>query len=374
MKFSLFNPWPVYGVPLKGEWPASPKLSDANATRQASHRAINISKLADEAGFDYITVAEHHYHPSQLSPNPLLSAAALSQHLTHAGVAVLGATLPLLNPIRTAEEVAMVDALTNGNMIIGFFRGTPNEFLTYGTNPSTTREVFEEQVSLILQAWTQPEPFAWAGRYFDYRMVSVWPRPVSSPHPSVLVSANSPTSAIYAARNRFKVGISFAPMDKTTQLVARFVEEAKTVGYAPQSEDILHRSFCCIAETDEKAEEIVERYKFGDMSHLFRAPYDFGITDALRAAIAAGESRVKGAAALAPIPGRERMATKGRPHFVGSPNTVARQIQQFSDQTGVGHFDLLFNDLVMDYDHACQGVRLFGAEVLPQLASTAVSV
>jgi hypothetical protein len=193
--FSLFDTMPVYGVPGTLSWPSSPSLSVPEATRTGLQCGIDIAVLAEEVGFDYITVAEHHYHPRQLSPNPMLSAAMLSQHLKRAGVAVLGATLPLVNPLRAAEEIAMVDAMLDGNMIIGLFRGTPHELLTYGTNPSETRGMFEEAVSLLIDAWTQPEPFAWFGRHYDYRTVAVWPRPVSTPHPRVLVSANSATSA-----------------------------------------------------------------------------------------------------------------------------------------------------------------------------------
>jgi alkanesulfonate monooxygenase SsuD/methylene tetrahydromethanopterin reductase-like flavin-dependent oxidoreductase (luciferase family) len=200
--FSLFDTMPVYGVPGSLSWPSSPSLSLPEATRTGLRRGIEIALLAEEVGFDYITVAEHHYHPRQLSPNPMLSAALLSQHLKRAGVAVLGATLPLVNPVRAAEEIAMVDAMLDGNLIIGLFRGTPHELLTYGTNPAETRDMFEEAVSLLINAWTQPEPFAWFGRHYEYRTVAVWPRPVSTPHPRVLVSATASGSASPSLRRR----------------------------------------------------------------------------------------------------------------------------------------------------------------------------
>jgi alkanesulfonate monooxygenase SsuD/methylene tetrahydromethanopterin reductase-like flavin-dependent oxidoreductase (luciferase family) len=370
--FSLFNTWPVYGVPDDLPWPTSPSLSVPGETRNSLRRGIELACLADEVGFDYVTVAEHHYHPRQLSPNPLLSAALLSQHLTNAGVAVLGATLPLVNPVRAAEEIAMVDAMCDGNLIIGLFRGTPHEFLTYGTNPSETREMFEEAVSLVINAWTQPEPFAWFGRHYDYRIVSVWPRPVSTPHPRILVSANSTASAVFAARNRFRVGVAFAPAPRTADMVSYFLAEAADHGYTPPASDILHRSHCFVAETDEEAQQFVIDSGFGDMGALFKIARDFGVTDALKASIAAGE---KGAPA-GPNNAPPVTAPKGGrrlPTFIGSPDTVAARIREFAATTGVGHFDLVFSDPTVDFEHTRRAVELFGREVIPQLKGAVVA-
>ncbi len=371
--FSLFDTWPVYGIPVTPEWPTPPVQSLPDTTRTGMRRGIEIAALADEVGFDYVTVAEHHYHPRQLSPNPLLSAALLSQHLKRAGISVLGATLPLVNPVRAAEEIAMVDAMYDGHMIIGLFRGTPHEFLTYGTNPTESREAFEEAVSLVINAWTQPEPFAWFGRHYDYRTVAVWPRPVSSPHPRVLVSANSTASAAFAARHRFKVGIAFAPAPRTADMVSYFLAEAADHGYTPPPSDILHRSHCFVAETDREAERIVEECGFGDMSRLFSITRDYGVTDELKRAIAAGETgSPAGPSNPPPVP-----AGKGGPRrlptFVGSPDTVAARIREFAAMTGVGHFDLVFTDPTIDFDHSRRAVELFGREVIPQLNAAVVA-
>ena len=361
MKFSLFNPWPVYDVPLNGEWPAAPRLSLPESTLSGVQKGIAISRLADQVGFDYITIAEHHYHPRQMTPNPFLIGAAVSQHLDRAGVAVLGATLPLVNPIRTAEEVCMLDALTGGKLLVGLFRGTPNEYLTYGTNPAETRPVFEEAVDLIREAWTQPEPFAWVGRYYDFRVVSVWPRPVQHPHPPILVSANSPASGTHAARNHFRIGIGFFPAGPVAKMVAHYLAEAERFGWTPSPEHVLHRGFCVVADTDQQAEDLVQRTRYGDMSALM-ARNDNGVMAALGKAMAG--SVPDGAAPSAP----SRAPSAGRPHFVGSPDTVARQIREFADLTGVGHFDLIFNDIQMPFEDAYSAALLFGKEVIPQFA------
>jgi alkanesulfonate monooxygenase SsuD/methylene tetrahydromethanopterin reductase-like flavin-dependent oxidoreductase (luciferase family) len=361
MKFSLFNPSPVYGVSRIGEWPVPPELSAPDATTEAIQRSIEISKIADDAGFDYITVAEHHYHPRQLSPNPMVLAAALAQHLHHAGIAVLGATLPMSNPLRSAEELAMLDALTGGKLLVGLFRGTPTEYLTYGTNPAETRDAFEEAVSLLLQAWTQPEPFSWVGRHYDYRVVAVWPRPVTAPHPPILVSAHSEASALHAAKNRFKAGFAFQPPGAVAKSAGFYREAAEQHGWTPEPDDQLYRSFCLVAETDEEAEELAARYAFGDMSQVFQS-HDPDVSAAIRQAMMGGGGGAPQGR------GRDGVPPSGsRPTFIGSPATVARQISEVADMTGVGHFDLLFNDVVLPFEEACRGVRMFGSEVMPRL-------
>jgi alkanesulfonate monooxygenase SsuD/methylene tetrahydromethanopterin reductase-like flavin-dependent oxidoreductase (luciferase family) len=92
---------------------------DANHLRQF--------RCADEFGFDWVTVAEHHYSGFSLTPNPMVMAGALSQIVRRAKIAVLGPTLPILNPVRVAEEIAMLDTMTGGRLVAGMMRGTPNE-------------------------------------------------------------------------------------------------------------------------------------------------------------------------------------------------------------------------------------------------------
>ena len=114
-------------------------------------------------------LAEHHYAPFSLTPNPMVMAGAVTQRVRRAKIALLGANIPILNPVRVAEEFAMLDVLTGGRVVAGMLRGTANEYVTYGTNPAESRERFEEALQLIVRAWTEPQPFGWLGRYYEYR-------------------------------------------------------------------------------------------------------------------------------------------------------------------------------------------------------------
>jgi alkanesulfonate monooxygenase SsuD/methylene tetrahydromethanopterin reductase-like flavin-dependent oxidoreductase (luciferase family) len=86
----------------------------------------------------------NHYSGFSLAPNPMVMAGALSQLIRRAKIAVLGPTLPILNPVRVAEEFAMLDMMSGGRLVAGVMRDTPNEYVTYNINPAESRERFAE--------------------------------------------------------------------------------------------------------------------------------------------------------------------------------------------------------------------------------------
>ena len=173
MKATLFSRVPYMGPAPGGVWPVPPAAFSPEDAEQSMDAAFDQFELADELGFDWITLAEHHYAPLSLTPNPMVMAGAVSQRVRRAKIALLGANLPSLNPVRVAEEFAMVDVLTGGRLVAGMLRGTATEYVTYGTNPAESRERFEEALQLILRAWTEPQPFGWLGRFYEYRTVAI---------------------------------------------------------------------------------------------------------------------------------------------------------------------------------------------------------
>jgi alkanesulfonate monooxygenase SsuD/methylene tetrahydromethanopterin reductase-like flavin-dependent oxidoreductase (luciferase family) len=88
-------------------------------------------------------------------------------------IALLGPIVPQSNPLLLAEEMAMLDTMAEGRLIVGMLRGTTNEMMTYDLNPEGSRERTDEGMELILRAWKELQPFGWQGRHFHYRTVSV---------------------------------------------------------------------------------------------------------------------------------------------------------------------------------------------------------
>src|SRR6266498_690933 len=142
--------------------------------------------LMEEIGFDGIGFNEHHTSPYGLMTSPNLMAAAASQRLQRMKILIYGNLLPIHEPLRLAEELAMLDCLTGGRLISGFARGIPREHMVYNVSLAESRDRFEEAWEIIKLAWTE-EVFSYQGKYWSYKDVAIWPRPVQQPHPPVWV-------------------------------------------------------------------------------------------------------------------------------------------------------------------------------------------
>lgn len=116
-----------------------------------------------------------------------------------------------------------------------------------------SRERFEEAVQLVIRTFTEPEPFGWEGRYFRFRNIALFPLPAQRPHPRILLSGNSASSARFAGRMRCDLGISFMPPAQAAACVAAYREAAAESGWEPTADNILYRQFCYVAETGEQA-------------------------------------------------------------------------------------------------------------------------
>ena len=144
MKASLFCTARYMGAAPHDMWPLSGEYYSGDAAVRSMETAFDQFRCADEFGFDWVTVAKYHYSGFSLTPNPMVMAGALSQLVRRAKIAVLGPTLPILNPVRVAEEFAMLDTMSGGRLIAGMMRGTPNEYVTYKINPAELPERFAE--------------------------------------------------------------------------------------------------------------------------------------------------------------------------------------------------------------------------------------
>src|SRR5262249_32516586 len=97
--------------PLPPEWPIPSGPYDPRAGGQASRGMIERLQYVEELGFDWVSVSEHHYSPRILTPSPIVAAAFLAAHLKRVTIALLGPIVSQSNPVRVAEEIAMLDTM-----------------------------------------------------------------------------------------------------------------------------------------------------------------------------------------------------------------------------------------------------------------------
>jgi alkanesulfonate monooxygenase SsuD/methylene tetrahydromethanopterin reductase-like flavin-dependent oxidoreductase (luciferase family) len=360
MKAAFFSSV-FYMAPAPGGWPAASTGYAPQEARRSMQTALEQFRLADDVGFDWVTVAEHHFGPMGLTPNPMVFAGALTQVVKRARIALLGPNVPILNPVRVAEEFAMLDTLTDGRVIAGMMRGTPNEYVTYNINPAESRAIFEEALLLIRHAWTQTQPFGWQGRHFQFRSISLWPRPVQQPHPPIFISGSSPESAAFAAHNRLSLGLAVTTVPQAAKSVAIYRNAAREAGWTPLADDILYRLSFHVAESDAQA-----RADLQDSRRLPQRLSPVRANPALEATVAAtgyyGVDLSKQRARMLLGQGVEEQIAAGQV-IIGSPDTVRSQIRAIADQLGAGVLDLV--PAFQSGEPTMRSIRLFGETVLP---------
>jgi alkanesulfonate monooxygenase SsuD/methylene tetrahydromethanopterin reductase-like flavin-dependent oxidoreductase (luciferase family) len=138
---------------------------------RALHKVVKYAKCMDERGYDTFWMAEHHFQPegTELIPNVLMMAMHLCGVTKHLRIGCGFNIVPMWNPLRLAEDYAMVDILTGGRVIFGVGRGYhTREVETFGAplmDQNANRELFEEGVDVLFKAF-EGKPFAHEGKYY----------------------------------------------------------------------------------------------------------------------------------------------------------------------------------------------------------------
>ncbi len=157
-------------------------------------------QAADALGFESFWIAEHHFHEYGAVPRPaiFLSAAAQATERIKLGAAVV--VLPFDNPLRTAEDFAMVDVLSNGRLVLGVGSGyLKHEFEGFGIAPQEKRGRFDEGLHVLLEAWSG-ERFSHNGEHFQIENVGLNVLPVQRPHPPLWVAILSNGAAYHVGK------------------------------------------------------------------------------------------------------------------------------------------------------------------------------
>jgi len=188
-----------------------------------------------ESGFDGVMINEHHNNPLSMMPSVNVIGAVLARTTRKGRIVFLGNVLPIHdNPLRVAEEVAMIDILSGGRVVCGFVRGLGQESIATNANPIYNRERFDEAHNVIVKAWTTPGPFRWEGRHYEYRVVNPWVRPLQKPHPPIWIpGVVSPESVRWAAEHRYPYVALAPPLHVTDEIYDLYDEVAAETGFTP---------------------------------------------------------------------------------------------------------------------------------------------
>jgi alkanesulfonate monooxygenase SsuD/methylene tetrahydromethanopterin reductase-like flavin-dependent oxidoreductase (luciferase family) len=154
----------------------------------------------ERMGFDGVAFNEHHVTPYGLMNSPNLLAASAAQRTKKLKLLMYGNLLPIHDPLRLAEEIAMLDCLSDGRIICGVARGAPREYKVFNVPLDESRARFDECYEIMRRAWTE-ESFSFEGKFHQYKDIALWPRPVQQPMPVWVPISRSRDSIEWAAAN-----------------------------------------------------------------------------------------------------------------------------------------------------------------------------
>jgi alkanesulfonate monooxygenase SsuD/methylene tetrahydromethanopterin reductase-like flavin-dependent oxidoreductase (luciferase family) len=324
---------------------------------------------ADEVGFDGIMSNEHHSSYWCMKPSVNVDAAVIAKVTKKTKIAMLGNVIALNDPVKMAEEIAMLDCISGGRIISGFVRGTAVETLHAGISPTENRERFEEAHDLILKCWTTPGPFRWEGRHFPHRMVNPWVVPMQKPHPPIwFPGTGSPESVIWAATHGYPYMNLGSLLDLTKQLKSIYHETAHEVGFEPGPEHFGYLMRCLVADTDEKAQQIGRTFLWTE-NHRNRGPIEFNDPPGYQSREA---MRIK---MSRPLIGTGTMGRRmsyeelqeAHNIIVGSPETVIKKLRYVKKDLKPGYILIYGNEGNMRHEDVMRSIELFGTKVIPAL-------
>jgi alkanesulfonate monooxygenase SsuD/methylene tetrahydromethanopterin reductase-like flavin-dependent oxidoreductase (luciferase family) len=346
-------------------------LFDPRIGSDLYNRYLQEFRIADEEGLG-VMVNEHHQTSTCISASAPLILGILAATTKKARLLILGNPLPQrLQPIRVAEEMAMIDVISHGRLECGFVRGVPFETAPSNANPVRMSERFWEAHDLILKAWTTHDgPFSFEGKYHHYRAANIWPRPYQEPHPPVWITGTSPSSVGkigehgYVVAN-FGTGYAAAPA-----VFSAYREGWARGGHrgAMPLDRLAYCGLCYVGATDEEgragAEKVMWYYNRPDRTpqHFSNPPGYLDVnanTKILRSAAAAQYRRKSYTL--------DDAIEKGLV-FCGNADTVFKQIKRFYDHVGgFGHFLAQAQGGFLDHEETSHGIRMMGRELYPRL-------
>ncbi|MCB1739453.1 MAG: LLM class flavin-dependent oxidoreductase [Gammaproteobacteria bacterium] len=246
MKFGVlqFFSWPRRNIPLQTVYA----------------RALQRIEIMDKTGYDAVWLAEHHFTDYSVCPSVHLMGMHVAAKTRSLRIGTAVSLAALYHPLRLAEEVAMLDVLSDGRVNWGAGRGfDPQEFKTFGVPLPQSKERFREAVDIVLAAWTR-ERLDWRSEQWCFEDVEVLPKPLQQPHPPMWVAAGSPDAVQWAGEQGYSVMLG--PHGDFQQVATHrnnFLATLQANGHSSANREIPMARLIAVAATDREAEQVARR-------------------------------------------------------------------------------------------------------------------
>jgi alkanesulfonate monooxygenase SsuD/methylene tetrahydromethanopterin reductase-like flavin-dependent oxidoreductase (luciferase family) len=309
--------------------------------------------LAEELGFDNVWASEHHFSPDQWNPSPFIFLAAVAARTSRIRLGTYVLLLPLRNPVQVAEDVAVLDNISDGRVDLAVGVGSaPGEFETFGI-PIAGRLGRTFEALRVIECCFAGKPFDHEGKYYTFRNVHMTTTPVQRPGPPIWVASMGEQSVRWTARRGYHMA---AGVGRGHALYEQLLRE---FGHDPASRLVasvpirLH-----LAESRERAWDEVEA-GLHQVLYFYRT---HGNPEA--GSCAAGPLPV-----LPPVgefrhvPG---IGHGGTPFIIGTPDEAARMLAEYRNR-GLTHLSLNFHQPGQDSRTVRRSMRLFARELMREV-------
>ena len=334
-----------------------------------SHRSENDSsvinstleeiELQDRLGFSAAWLTEHHFDGACAYADPVVFGAAVAARTTRIEIGFAVVEMAFHHPVRLAAQIALLDNLSRGRMIVGTGRGSAfntYEYIGFGVSMDEGAERLDEAESLMIKAWTS-ESVRHKGRFWNVSFPALRPRPYQMPHPPMVRACISEASTRAMARIGRPVLLGVQEAVEISARLKGYRREMSDAGFSESAVDAAvdacwFSKNVFVAETYQQARELCEPGFLRERKHFRSArelynPEGFPQLDTTK-----------------PLPAGEDFE---KACIVGTPNQVAEQIAQLRDM-GVRNLMMKLNIGEMDTNAVRKSIELFGTQVMPKFA------
>jgi alkanesulfonate monooxygenase SsuD/methylene tetrahydromethanopterin reductase-like flavin-dependent oxidoreductase (luciferase family) len=329
--------------------------------------ALSDAELIHKLGYDAAWVIEHHFSDYYPQPNPLLLLSHVAAQCPGLGLGTAVMVLPWYNPIRFAEDIAMLQTLSSGELHIGMGRGTAkSEYDAFGISMETARTRFAEAWELTRLA-LKGEPFDFDGEFVKVADPILLRPKLSKTMPNFYGAIGSPGSAeIMADLDLPPLCLSNFPDHVLKSILARWDAQARLRGRSTAVTKPLAIK-CFVGRTDEQAREEALKY----LPDFFRLQVEHYETDARPWDNVSGyEQFSRMFSTLKEMCDPANLGPFLAQNLIGSPETVAARIRQLQE-IGFNYFVVTNAPSGVPRSVRQSTITLFAQEVLPLLANDA---
>jgi len=353
---------------------AIPNYEDTDFVQTVYDKAFSRLVDLERLGFEGVFFSEHHFLDS-LSPNPNLLIAALARLTRRMKLGVMGNVLAFHQPWRLAEDLAMLDYITDGRLEIGTATGIPPEFIFAGIPVEDVRPMYAEMLQFLDQA-REHKMFSHHGKYWNYDDLLAMPRPKKVARRREWVTMYTPATAEMAARRNAKVTTGYQSTASAAKSFAAYRMAAAEAGITVSPDDMAIRRQVMIWDTDAEAEalhtELLES-AIQRQTKIFRPLTERMENKPGTMPEGIARSGVRDAASVQQAGGPPKEFAPFTAGFVdmkdefiyGSPETVAESIIGQCRQTGAGNM-LAYHSECLEEDELAHHYKLW-ERVLPIL-------